>query len=741
MILRYSCLKVFSLMLSALMLAACGGSKKGGNPPPEEPVPINVTILGPSTANEGEVVVLKAMHGPLEQDSYYFWSQTGGDYLEWVQTDDQIEVTIPRVSADTVFSFEVVAVSSNQQNSFASHSIVVTDEFDLTSNGEQASSTALASITQLLQYGNLTRDLLSALPGPGETPCTNGGLYTSTLIDADSDSSRSVGDTLTIDFRECTIEPFEAPLSGRLAVEFTEFSADLGQWRAQITLDSISVEREETELLTSVLDVSFDRSDNIRTLSIEAESGSFEKNSETQFDFRNFSLQRVENLNAATYSITANVQIDDSTSDGEYTFETNTPFMGYLNEYPHEGSATLSHGDAESALLESNFVTNSGYLQLITEDSTAELPWSSLTSGVFWSVGDAYRPYAEEFRSDNFAFVGEANVINTRKAPLDPAFSVVFSRPINSIVNANSVFETTEFPYQRVAAEISFDGAVVTVTPAYPLEPATEYRVPGVEVLGPFGQRASSHGFEFTTSNAIIPVITSATRFYRHNDTPVLHADDSELNEGNQIFYRWTEITDQGVVFDEAEAASTSFTVPEDAAGDIIIELTVSNEFGASASAQATLTQLDDTGTFIALESAPGDYIGAGDTYQYTLSDGTISSTSTKESPEHISVALDAGTTWWHMDIAAPNGDALAVQRYVGATRYPFQSPTAPGFDFSGSGRGCNQSYSEFEVLELEYNDEGELFRLAVDFVQYCESPEAPPLKGMVRLNSTLGLE
>jgi len=48
----------------------------------------------------------------------------------------------------------------------------------------------------------------------------------------------------------------------------------------------------------------------------------------------------------------------------------------------------------------------------------------------------------------------------------------------------------------------------------------------------------------------------------------------------------------------------------------------------------------------------------------------------------------------------------------------------------------CNNLYGSFTISEIAFSD-GQLTKLAVDFVQYCESTDNPPLFGILRFNST----
>jgi hypothetical protein len=78
----------------------------------------------------------------------------------------------------------------------------------------------------------------------------------------------------------------------------------------------------------------------------------------------------------------------------------------------------------------------------------------------------------------------------------------------------------------------------------------------------------------------------------------------------------------------------------------------------------------------------------------------------------------------------------LQIASYPNATRFPFEAVTAPGLAIAGNGRGCNQDFGQFTVLDIVYDASGNVSRFAADFEQHCETPTAPALVGAIRYNS-----
>jgi hypothetical protein len=139
--------------------------------------------------------------------------------------------------------------------------------------------------------------------------------------------------------------------------------------------------------------------------------------------------------------------------------------------------------------------------------------------------------------------------------------------------------------------------------------------------------------------------------------------------------------------------------------------------------------------TSLVFKSQAGDYIGGGVDQTFTPADGIF--TALRNFGNGVAINFNGGPHWWSLHFAAPLDAPLVPGLYENATRWPFQSPTGPGMDISGEGRGCNTLTGRFEVLEAVYSATGEVERFAATFEQHCEGG-VPALLGSVLFNSTL---
>ncbi len=165
-------------------------------------------------------------------------------------------------------------------------------------------------------------------------------------------------------------------------------------------------------------------------------------------------------------------------------------------------------------------------------------------------------------------------------------------------------------------------------------------------------------------------------------------------------------------------------------------------------SANATLA----TSGSVYLNAEPGSWVGGG------IGAPEVTWTHGVEGIFNITTNFDQGASvtfndgnYWSFDFAAPtydpvtntnSGNPLEVGFYDNATRYPFNSPTRPGLNFSGNGRGNNTLGGWFDILEVVYGTGGEILKLAVDFRQFDESESmtGPSTFGSLRINSDIAL-
>ena len=126
--------------------------------------------------------------------------------------------------------------------------------------------------------------------------------------------------------------------------------------------------------------------------------------------------------------------------------------------------------------------------------------------------------------------------------------------------------------------------------------------------------------------------------------------------------------------------------------------------------------------TMLYFESEPGSFVGQGETWRVTPEDGyefrilNTYGNGINIFVDNFATAPSADEHNWTLQLFPITGDTLVVGEYANAER--FASPTNPGMDFYGDGRGYNETEGFYEILEIEFDGDGKVTKLAADFTQ-----------------------
>jgi hypothetical protein len=137
--------------------------------------------------------------------------------------------------------------------------------------------------------------------------------------------------------------------------------------------------------------------------------------------------------------------------------------------------------------------------------------------------------------------------------------------------------------------------------------------------------------------------------------------------------------------------------------------------------------------TVLSYSSSPGDWVGQGEAKSYTTTNSLMGFSATRSA---IRVSIDGNDgSWWNLAMIAPVGEELMPGKYTDAERAPFVNGRAPGLEFTGTGRGCNQVWGEFTIRQIKFDTAGNLTRLEGTALQYCDG--GPPLALEVRYRAS----
>ena len=211
----------------------------------------------------------------------------------------------------------------------------------------------------------------------------------------------------------------------------------------------------------------------------------------------------------------------------------------------------------------------------------------------------------------------------------------------------------------------------------------------------------------------------------------------SDGGGGDIVAYQWTQLSGPAVLLGDPNAATTGFLSPSVPPGgaDLVFQLTVTNSLGLSSTSTVTVhvANLHDpaNGLYLLRSYAPGP--------PHPLLFGTFDgSYSVGPLQQEVTVDFGGGNEFWDFEFDPPANQTLAPGFYPYAQ--DFGSLTYAGINVSGDGSGCDNNYGKFHIQELVRDSGGQITRFAADFVQHCESPDAAPLYGKIRVNSTVSV-
>ncbi len=233
----------------------------------------------------------------------------------------------------------------------------------------------------------------------------------------------------------------------------------------------------------------------------------------------------------------------------------------------------------------------------------------------------------------------------------------------------------------------------------------------------------------------VLAIATASTKSALEESKLTISAKNSISNLGVQS-YKWEQTKGKAAAIQDPAANETSITLPSDidlGGEDIELKLTVTNTANLSASTLLSLhvASKSDPQTYLQFSGPSGDYISLGQSYYYDKNNSTFG-TDISSWSNALNINIQS-SSWWTLNLSAPGGAPLAVQKYSYAERYPFQSATAAGLTLSGDGRGCNQNFGSFEIKQLSLTNP---IQIKATFEQHCESISAPALKGEVAVNA-----
>jgi hypothetical protein len=234
-------------------------------------------------------------------------------------------------------------------------------------------------------------------------------------------------------------------------------------------------------------------------------------------------------------------------------------------------------------------------------------------------------------------------------------------------------------------------------------------------------------------------VVVEGTEFIEHTefDLPILASavEDLDVAPPNQI-------SPYGVNAD-CSTTETPIVAPDDVTDANPVE-------AASTEPLEVVCANDDAsvgeeGMVFCIDSASTAHVSAGKSFK--VSDKSFIFTPSRPYPEErpndigfkLEGNIDFDSHQWDLAFAPIKGKPLEIGVYKFAKKYLSQSPTQPGFDFTGNNRATSPA-GHFEILEVAFDAEDVLQHFAVNFIMYDNNELSQWTIGKLRYKSKIPL-
>lgn len=622
--------------------------------------------------------------------------------------------------------------------------------------------------------------VLAAVSTSWTSACSNGGTVQFNWTDMNGDGLRGVGDTVTVQYRDCAVAQADSLLTGIVQMSITAktdktlgMTVDYGSGLLLVDQDgptpshllgTMAVSWSD-DGMTRLLTVASTARDDLR-LTATFQDGNQVRQEVAQTKLMD--LRKTLSREHARATTNLNFQLQSLYLGGTVTVSTPVPWSSYFDTYPDSGELDVRSTGAAVAKLKANYVSNSHQLSYEFDsngdgvaDDEGYAFWNQVTTGVMW-WGEDFGGQHQFSKGNTKVFLAtDFFVLSAPDQPGAagqlPVVTLQFSHEL--AVESMPRLQLLRYDYDYgdpyfwgpavvpVSAEVK--GAYVVLTPSQPLQHGLTYMLQAVDAKGQalstiaykdtLGNTINEGGRSFTIDNSLSAAITlpSDAPLLSTGKSVTLSATTSRSTNGI-VSYRWTQAEGVGVVFSDPDKATTTVSLADTSANNTsaTVQLQITDASGQVEYSRKVISVIADptSSSILYFRSQSGDYIGQGK-QQVVLAPNGMFADAFASRPSYLHYFTNTQDSWT-LDLAGDDGRPIHVGAYENATRAPFSAP-GNGVDFGGAGRGCNTITGRFDVLDIAYDNNGKVTRLAVDFEQHCEGM-VPALLGSLRYKSAL---
>ncbi|SEL20829.1 hypothetical protein SAMN05216262_10790 [Colwellia chukchiensis] len=748
---KFSFLK-YTLGLAVLtLLTACGGggSDTSVEEKPQEPPQEELFILtasGPDSVYSWQPIDVIVTTNKADSEYSCLWSY---DRMTWTSSPHNSCSHVPtNISEDTIVTLQVTGYYQGEELSFE-QDIVINYQYYINHDQRVVAEHVLLTQNQSINLADISFNLVEQVvntPTSQTKACQTEGNYTLDFYDNNTDLLVSVGDVIQVDFQSCSFDSMDTLLDGQLVINIEQLSAAEQPSELKVMLAGLNIDVDsfyQTEVLTITGDFSAVRSQSELKIitNLSADALEFWAPNEQPLRLTNLNTEKRENYQTGQLQLQMSVNIEQTADTGAYSVDYISPIIAPFGSFPIAGQIKITNlENSEDVLFIETVESHSRgdvFRVVDIEQGVIALNAANRNGSAAYRLSALDNIYINNYVENELRLLG----ISSPKYNYEvmDSFTLVLSQPISS-VEGQAIFYENNVNGNRVTGSTEFLATKVTVTPDDFLQAGSAYSLSLPTLTSQTGVSASYLSTDILISDNIVPVISMSQGYFSELSAPILSASQSELNKGTEPRFLWQAPDNINVTFDTPNELETAIEIGADVTQDIDLQLTVTNELGNRAIVKSPLRYLDINASYMLIIGTEESYVAQGQTWPLNEKDGefilkTKPYDEAEKSQSFISIDYH-GLDSWSLDVAAPAGETLKIGRYEGATRYPFQDDAVAGLDFGGQAKGCNESFSDFEIYQIEFDSEMNLIKLALDFDLACEQSTRKRLQGTVRINS-----
>lgn len=594
--------------------------------------------------------------------------------------------------------------------------------------------------------------------------CANEGSLAWRWVDNDNNAKISVGDTATISLKHCGI--LQSFYTGTVRVSFvapikhTDYTL---AFTAKVNLLDLDFAYNYKRIVEGGFgsEVLLNNSKYNLDVSVTDEGLQYEK----QYFMDTFYPEKLHqavisrdiNLLDARYRLQVNAKVSSGSLNDTFNITTGKTLEGDLNAYPDAGFLNLKSASLYARLSADN-TDNSRLIFLYDKQGDGRLDapaggatwWSFFLDGflfynpLLWTMNAGEWQLKLNAGNTGLRFLGAYSLDGsynnspgmwydrsaTQVNSASPKLFYQFSRPISK--ESLSSFSLTYIPEdgftgnQLISLRTTVEGARIAFEPLQPLLPGRyELRYSGAKVYDATNNYFTSiEPLLFNVTERALGKASASAEAARVGRLVKLNALANNLS-GKPVSYQWIQTGGTKVVIQDASSAQTSFIVPSLAKPNEILSFLVLMKMEKgdtqTASTKIYAYQREDTFELLDFVSDTDDYIGRGKARSYV--EGMLFSL--PDARQSVTASVDVGHDYWSLDLSPVGG--LKVGTFE------------KHFRFLGNGSVCDTTTGTLTIYDVAFKDNGQISRLAADFVQHCNG-KAPALKGRIRYHTVTNM-